>query len=154
MIQLLLEHPSIKVNQSDINSWTPLYVACMYGTEEPTSVLLRDDRVNLNLVDRYNWTPLMASCWNGCYSSAKEVLRDLRADLSIRSSSSYMGIRPELNALEIATATGFKDPQIVELLIKETERRMPGIFYFIIYLIYIFYFYIFILIYIYILSNK
>ena len=47
VVDLLLRHDGIDVNQADVNDVTPLYIACELGHFEVVELLLRRDDIDV-----------------------------------------------------------------------------------------------------------
>jgi len=58
VVELLLAHPDIDVNQKDESSETPFYSACAHGKIACVQLLLKDTRVLVNEPRRSGQTPL------------------------------------------------------------------------------------------------
>jgi len=64
VVKVLLAHPRINVNQTNMSESTPLLDGCFKGNVSVVQVLLKDPRVNATLEDDEGCTPLwMASCY-------------------------------------------------------------------------------------------
>ena len=61
VIPLLLAHPDIDVNLTDISESTPFYRACQYGHTSCVRELLKDSRVKVNEASGVGFTPLWAA---------------------------------------------------------------------------------------------
>jgi ankyrin repeat protein len=65
IVILLLAHPDIDVNQTDILGWPPFLSACFRGRISCVRLLLKDPRVKLNEPDNNENTPLSCAALEG-----------------------------------------------------------------------------------------
>ena len=77
IIKLLLQHPSININQGskfDDQNCTPLYIACEEGQIEAIKHLLQRDNIDINKPMKDESTPLWTASKNGHYDAVKLLL--------------------------------------------------------------------------------
>ena len=75
IVEYLISHPKINVNNENNDGRTPLWRACWYGKKEIVKILLKDERVNVNKEDNDGWTPL----WRACANGKEEIVKILFA---------------------------------------------------------------------------
>jgi len=118
LTSLLLKHPSISVNQLDLNGSSPFLLACMAGRTEIVKVLLQDARVDVNLDDKWRVSPLWWAANNGHCEVVKWIIASGRAHECLEDAREAFGSRDRnlLTAIEIARGNGRQ--QLVELLLR------------------------------------
>jgi ankyrin repeat protein len=78
VVEKLLFHPLINVNQRNSRGQTPFFVACLSRREEIVRRLLRDPRVNVNGADYRGSTPLWIAARDGFLNLVKWMLASKR----------------------------------------------------------------------------
>lgn len=73
IVELLLAHPDIRVNQKNELGWTPFSLACANGRTEVVKRMLRDERVNINLGNKLDQTPLWIATYWGKIDVVKAI---------------------------------------------------------------------------------
>ena len=97
VVQALLEHMDIQVNQPSITGVTPLAYAAMNGREEVVRVLLGHPGIDVNSCDRKNNTPLCLAASAGHVAVVETLLQSEYIDLNAKNSSQ---LSPLLAAIE------------------------------------------------------
>ena len=99
------ESPSV-INQTNLEGYLPLTIACYYGREEHVNFLV-DKVENINGTSKYG-TPLMAAVVKG-YSKIVEILLRKKANVNIADNN---------GTLPIHYAVMFKQYDIIEYLLE------------------------------------
>jgi len=103
IVELLLQHPQIRVNCKNHMGWTPLGRAAFFGHATVVKLLLERPDIDVNFVDQYRRTPLFHAVSAGNLDIVKLLLADLRTNTAISN-------RPDrLTAIDMASALGFMD---------------------------------------------
>lgn len=97
VVQALLEHPDVQVNQPSSSGLTPLAYAAMNGHKEVVRVLLGHPGIDVNSCDRENDTPLCLAASAGNVAVVETLLQSEHIDLNIKNTRQ---ISPLLNAIE------------------------------------------------------
>jgi len=125
VVQLLLRHPGIRVNQRTDRGATPFLLACCHGRTEVVTEMLKDPRLGVSQANTQGLTPLWVAACNGHLAILKWiVVSGKRLDLEAK--YAFDGTTP----LEIAKAMGHME--VVRLLQeltqdeKGTRKRMTG----------------------------
>ena len=123
VIQFLLTHPDINVNQQTEDSCTQLYYACIDGRAEAVRILLEDPRVDINLSDNDGWTPLWRLARAGHLRALQWLiaLRGHQLDLE-RKGRDVLGDGKKYTAFEIARLE--KRAEVTLLLKKFKDDRL------------------------------
>lgn len=99
----LLSHPSIEVNDEDIDGNTPLIGACRRGNSTIIKLILEDQRVDINKKNHDGQTALWIICNHSCDYNVKLLLASGKAidTLSIKSAAQIARIHEKEYAVTL-----------------------------------------------------
>ena len=81
VVQMLLTHQGVHVNQADRNGNSPLFLASKEGHVDVVKTLLADQRVDVNQAGPGKATPLFIATMRGNVEVVKTLLSDQRVDV-------------------------------------------------------------------------
>jgi len=80
VVQHLLQHLRIRVNEPNAGRGTPFYIACQEGNLQAVKVLLKDQRIDVNAARADDATPFFVACEKGYVEITKLLLEDPRVE--------------------------------------------------------------------------
>jgi ankyrin repeat protein len=82
LVQILLEHTNIKINQTNKDGATPLYNACFDGYLQVVAELLKHPNILINQADIDGTTALYLACYNGHSAIVAELLKHSKIEIN------------------------------------------------------------------------
>ena len=115
IVDILLAHPDIDVNQKTHTGKTPFFFACFYGKTSCVRAMLHDARVSINERETDGYTPLCWAAFHGYIDVIHQMIASGR-ELDLGKSGE--------KGDAIGEAGGKKKTQIVKLLHKYKKDHM------------------------------
>ena len=82
IVETLLKHTAVNVNQGNEGLASPLFIACQEGQKEVVALLLADTRVDANKPKDTGATPFFKVCEKGHQEVVALLLADMRIDIN------------------------------------------------------------------------
>jgi len=104
------QDPAININHQSSDVWNPLLLACHFGHQKITELLLLEKHLEINQALENGWTAFMLACNQGHDSIVKQLLEKDGLELNVTD-------KKELTALMLACVQGHDS--IVKLLLEK-----------------------------------
>lgn len=86
-INILINHPEIKINKTTSFGITALQIACSIGNPKCVKLLLTVPEIDVNITDNEGWTPIGTASWCGNIECVKLLLMHPEININLRNNN-------------------------------------------------------------------